>query len=489
MTDDLLSRLADAGADVQAPSDLEARAAARYRVHTRRRRAAAGAGVAAVLAVGALAVPSVLDALRPAEAPVIGEGDALPTPTATPTFPRERNVGIDVMPHVDLDAVPVDGGSWEVLPPFAPDGLQRTHAAVWADDRLIVVAGDVEVGGDPFRLHVLDPTTETWTEVPTPEGDGRSWDHVLWTGDQLVVLGGAIDEEPDPDIPPTDPTVAGYAWAPATGDWTVVPPAPLAPRLASSAVWTGAEVVVWGGLEPPTTDAAGTSRQPGLADGAALDPTTGTWRPIADAPIAGRGEHGAVWNGHRMVVFAGGSAAAGYESEGFLTETFDDAAVYDPTTDAWATIASPGLRGPVVAAVWTGSEVVTWTNRIGADAGMSAGLPGIVWDPTTGERRELQEPPFGQHRDTVEAVWAPELGDVVVFGGSCGEGCNRAYDDGARVDVATGSWSASPPLDGATGHGPRVAWDGTRLLVVGGTTDPQGDPSSTTGRVVAWVPR
>jgi hypothetical protein len=483
MNDDLLTRLADAGADVTAPADLEDRAAARYRVHTRRRRAAAGAGVAVALALGTVAVPTVLDALRPAEAPVIGEGDALPTAPSTP-LPTE-DVPPAPMPTVgDVEAIHTgDGGSWRPIPPLPASAAERVVTSSWAGDRLLVATTDTEFGGRPVQLYALDAAATRWTTIDTPRVDGREWSHTLWTGTELVLLGGPVLEEPDPDIAPSPPTVAGLAYAPATDTWRTIDPAPLSPRFATSAVWTGSEVVVWGGLEPPTTDADGITRQPGLADGAAWSPATGTWRAIAAAPLAGRGEHGAVWNGRRMVVFAGGSAAGGYESEAFLTEERDDAAVYDPATDTWATIPGPGVAGGLAATVWTGTEVVAWTGRLDDHDGATTG---VVWDPATGTTRALPHPPFPQQRDVVEALWAPELGEVVLFGGSCGEGCNRAWEDGARFDPATDTWTALEP-GGTTGFAPAVAWSGTRLLVVGGSLDPLGaeGPALGGGR---WTP-
>lgn len=60
---------------------------------------------------------------------------------------------------------------------------------------------------------------------------------------------------------------------------------PLAAREQHVAVWTGEEMVVWGGAltgEPSTL--------PPLADdGAAYDPAAGAWRALAPSPLAPRG--------------------------------------------------------------------------------------------------------------------------------------------------------------------------------------------------------
>ena len=71
-------------------------------------------------------------------------------------------------------------------------------------------------------------------------------------------------------------------------------------------VWTGREVLVWGGSVPnPTTDPyAGYPR-----DGAAYDPATRTWRRMPAAPPSPPSlltAYSAVWTGD-LALFVGGS--------------------------------------------------------------------------------------------------------------------------------------------------------------------------------------
>lgn len=62
---------------------------------------------------------------------------------------------------------------------------------------------------------------------------------MVWTGTELIVWGG------------TDPAVGcsadGARYDPTTSAWSPLPPAPLAPRMGATAVWTGTEFIVWGG--------------------------------------------------------------------------------------------------------------------------------------------------------------------------------------------------------------------------------------------------
>jgi len=69
--------------------------------------------------------------------------------------------------------------------------------------------------------------------------------------------------------------------------WERLPDPPLAPRSNVIAVWTGREALFVGGdtfICPPSTSCTGDGVTV-FSDGAAFDPTTQTWRLIADAPV------------------------------------------------------------------------------------------------------------------------------------------------------------------------------------------------------------
>src|SRR4051794_12982657 len=99
----------------------------------------------------------------------------------------------------------------------------------------------------------------------------------------LVALGlGACGSDIVQGAEPTDGPTAG---APA---WQALPAAPLSPRTTPVAAWTGTEALFLGGetgeVCPPNADCM---KGPDLArDGAAYNPATGTWRKVADAPVA-----------------------------------------------------------------------------------------------------------------------------------------------------------------------------------------------------------
>jgi hypothetical protein len=110
---------------------------------------------------------------------------------------------------------------------------------------------------------------------------------------------------------------------------TQLPKAPLAPRRDPAAVWSGRELIVWGGW------AGNQAASQAFADGAAYNPETGRWRGLAPAPLSARSAPVAVWTGREMVVWGGNDPARGRAGNALL-----DGAAYDPVSDSWRRIAS-----------------------------------------------------------------------------------------------------------------------------------------------------
>jgi hypothetical protein len=84
-----------------------------------------------------------------------------------------------------------------------------------------------------------DAYTHQWTRLPSPP-QARTGVALAWMGNELVSLGGAV-----PGVGP--PARDGYAFDPSTGRWSRIPPAPGPGRIDAYAVWTGSEVLVIGG--------------------------------------------------------------------------------------------------------------------------------------------------------------------------------------------------------------------------------------------------
>src|SRR4030095_1769433 len=91
---------------------------------------------------------------------------------------------------------------------------------------------------------------------------------------------------------------------PTTDSWvdTTFTGAP-GPRMEHTAVWTGTRMIVWGGC---TTDSCTNFWN----TGGRYDPTTDSWLTTATTGAPSRRAfHRAVWTGSQMIVWGGGLAA------------------------------------------------------------------------------------------------------------------------------------------------------------------------------------
>jgi hypothetical protein len=209
-----------------------------------------------------------------------------------------------------------------------------------------------------------------------------------------------------------------------TPGWQWLPPGLLPRRLDSALVWTGEELVVWGGSLEPTDPEAERA-------GAAFDPDTQEWRPMSPAPIA-VGPATAVWTGVEVLITAG-----------FPGET----AAWNPDTDRWRRLAdrldvdNPIHRGGTV---WTGEALVDTSF-------------GLVYDLTADAWRPMPAIPGGGQ--IMAAAWTGEAVVVILGVGPLDEAAAAAYDP------ETDAWTTLP--DPGIGQvGVSLAWDGERIVAV-----------------------
>lgn len=241
-----------------------------------------------------------------------------------------------------------------------------------------------------------------------------------------------------------------YSWSFTTtedgiGSWeaTSTLHAP-SPREDSTAVWTGYEMIVWGGNDGSY-----------LNTGARYNPATDSWQKIStvNAP-GGCSTPVSVWSGQEMIVWCG------------RIITGDKGARYNPTTDTWTSMSTLNAPGGLnhSTAVWTGAEMIVW-GGYGSTYSNSGGRykPATdTWQPTT---RTGAPAPRVYHT----AVWSGS--EMIIWGGDGGPYVNIS-DTGGGYDPVTDSWrdiSSSGFLYTKVGH---VAnWTGSDMVVWNGNTN------------------
>ena len=100
----------------------------------------------------------------------------------------------------------------------------------------VVWGGNVDGSGGRY-----DPATDTWRSMSTAGAPIGRWDaSVVWTGNEMIIWGGTF-----PGMTLND----GGRYNPSTDTWTALPAVALAPRAFHAAVWTGTDMIVWGGYD------------------------------------------------------------------------------------------------------------------------------------------------------------------------------------------------------------------------------------------------
>ncbi len=179
-----------------------------------------------------------------------------------------------------------------------------------------------------------NPNIDSW--VPTTVVlSGRSGHTAVWTGSEMILWGGVSFDGSNYQYFNT-----GARYNPSTDNWTMTSTtdAPSA-RDRHTAVWTGSEMIVWGGTNDST--------------GGRYNPATDMWTATSatNAPSA-RASHRAVWTGSEMIVWGGGTYPIYYDTGGR----------YNPATDTWTATSLTNVPAARTGhtAVWTGSEMIVW---------------------------------------------------------------------------------------------------------------------------------
>ncbi|WP_283745766.1 Ig-like domain-containing protein [Sideroxydans sp. CL21] len=241
-----------------------------------------------------------------------------------------------------------------------------------------------------------------------------------------------------------------YTWtfttqAAGTGTWnaTAIDSAPV-PRSRHTAVWTGTEMIVWGGLYGATV----------LGDGARYDPLIDGWVPVSTvgAP-SGRADHVAVWTGNKMIVWGGWQQGVYLASGG----------IYDPATDSWApmsTTGAPSARQSATA-VWTGTEMIVWGGY--GSANYSVLGDGARYNPTTDSWSPISPTGAPTARSEHTATWTGSA--MLVWGGQNGP----ALSTGGIYTPSTDSWSAIPDTGAPAARQYHSSiWTGSEMIIWGG---------------------
>ena len=288
---------------------------------------------------------------------------------------------------------------------------------------------------------------DTWTSTTLSSAPSARYYHTaVWTGSEMIVWGGFNGAFLN----------TGAKYNPSTDSWsaTSTASAPSA-RYEHTAVWTGSEMIVWGGYNGSAWLNTGRKYDPGS------DSWTGT--TTTNAPSV-RNLHTAVWTGSEMIVWGGFNG----------TNVLNTGGRYNPGLDSWA--ATSTANAPTARiyhpAVWTGSEMIVWGGYNGSSNVFNTGGR---YNPSTDSwtATSTANVPFARAYHT--AVWTGS--EMIVWGGYSGGDVNS----GGIYVPTTDTWTAiSVPSAVIAREGHTAVWSGNEMIVWGGTGN--GIPLNTGGR-------
>lgn len=323
----------------------------------------------------------------------------------------------------------------------APIAGRQNAVSAWTGEALLVW------GGQPLGAHrgfldgaAYDPASDSWTPLPRSPLRTSYGREGVWTGEELIVWGG---EHGDGSHVAPD---TGAAFNPATGKWRRLPPSPYWSLAGHTLVWTGEEMIAWGGVTSNPTTAA------------SYDPATNEWTPLPQGPLGSRHGQVGLWTGEELIVWGGNSQSA-------VPLTGPEAAAFDPRSGTWrelpdAPLEAFALDGP--GSVWTGSEMIV----VGGRSTTEVTDGGAAYDPSTDEWRKIAALPTADDRDgapiyvtsSERGVWT---GTEVVF---------VTVDGVLSYSPVRDRWTILDAPDGARRSIATTAWTGTQLISWGGAT-------------------
>jgi N-acetylneuraminic acid mutarotase len=303
---------------------------------------------------------------------------------------------------------------------------------------------EVERGAYPERDRYTLPelegnncTDDSWTTTNITSAPAeRNLNTTVWTGTEMIVWGGNGNDSR---------VNTGGRYNPSTDSWvaTSTNNAPVA-RYDHTAIWTGTEMVVWGGVGDVMYENTG----------GRYNPSADSWvTTTTNNAASGRYAHTVIWTGTEMIVWGGFSGNFNGLNTGGR---------YDPSTDSWVATSTTGAPNERYShtAVWTGSEMLIWggnNNQL---------FPEIVgkYNPATDNWVSIDSAlaPVGRQGPT--AVWTGS--EMIVWGGA---NTNGALKSGGRFNPNTNQWVATTSTHAPTARaGHTAVWTGNEMVIWGG---------------------
>ena len=312
--------------------------------------------------------------------------------------------------------------------------FSRTQSPVWTGTEVIIWGGfDGDYGGYGSNGVRYRVSSNTWSPTSTNGAPAARIDHhTVWTGSQMLIWGGRTNGYPTF-------TGTGGRYDPQADTWSAInlTNAP-SPRSGSTAVWTGTEMIIWGGSD----DSGGF-----LNSGGRYNPSMDKWVSTSTPAPTARANHVAVWTGTEMIVWGGNDSNYVFQPSGGR---------YNPIADSWAGVTSIGAPNvqDQYKAFWTGHEMIVWKQNQYVESGAAYSPQTDTWRTIPSAVGDLDYPP--------KIHWTGR--ELLVLGyWPAGIGVR-----GGRYDPERNRWTVIPLYKGIPFHPYLSAqiWTGQELLIL-----------------------
>jgi N-acetylneuraminic acid mutarotase len=365
------------------------------------------------------------------------------------------------LPKISTDCT---DDTWTATSTLNVPDPRTSHTAVWTGTEMIVWGGFIDGTGRINTGGRYSPATDSWTPTSLVNAPAsRSLHTAVWTGNEMIVWGGEGNGGPYRQV--ND----GGRYNPLTDSWVATNMANVpSPREQHRAVWTGTEMVVWGGFSDPDI---------WFNTGGRYNPSTDSWTATSTNAPEARWAHTAEWTGSEMIVWGG-------TNQTILLRT---GGKYNPVTDSWVatSTANTPLGRVGHTSIWGGNEMIVWG---GLDSTSNNCNTGARYNPSTDSwiATSIANAPHARASHT--AVWTGS--EMIVWGGDFCFPC-MDFDTGGRYNPGTDGWVATSITNVPHFRDSHTAvWTGTEMIIWGGGyfVDSNYFDLNTGGRYCAQAP-
>ena len=326
---------------------------------------------------------------------IVGGDDA-------PPCPPNADCAAPAHPLADGAAWDATTRTWHSIAP-APVPIGTAQAAV-IDNTAYLWVPSVAAAAPSFLAY--DAVEDAWDVLPIPPNLPKASVRLVATSSSIIAylptheLGDRVDQVF---------SIATETWSPLPGD-------PLTPSFDRTIVAAGERVVAIGVELVPNP-----GQRPPVYRAAILDPATGTWRRLADAPIVG---NDATWfvAGSRIINPTLGGADGGQTNN--WGRVFPFGGMLDLEGEAWVVLPQPAGSGSF------GGPPAAGAGYVVSREGWALNVEELAW--------VLVGRPDGGPESGGAAAWAD--GNLVLFGG-----VRFGGNGGNGGTLIGGAWEWLPP--------------------------------------------